>query len=201
MVFDRTCHGPGPVPGLSTIWAAGARLYRARGALDATFGAGSWEEALSFVAGFEPDRPIGEIQFWGHGKWGDARIGQECFDERRLLRSDSLAPVVAAIKRRIESPEALFWFRTCETLGATRGQSFALALSELLGCRVAGHTFVISYWQSGLHVLAPGQRPGWDPAEGLVQGTPDAPLRASHSLPNLPNTITCWQSSIPSDFR
>jgi len=201
MVFDRTCRGPGIVPGLSTVWGAGARLYRARGALEATFGALSWDEALSFIAGFEPERPIGEIQFWGHGKWGSALIGDDRFDERSLLHNDALAPALSAIRKRLHSARSLFWFRTCETLGATRGHDFAAALSERLGCRVAGHTFVISYWQSGLHVLAPGQRPSWDPAEGLVQGTPDAPLRASHSLPNLPNTITCWQSSIPSDFR
>jgi hypothetical protein len=201
MVFDRTCGGPGPVPGLSTIWAAGARLYRARSSLDATLGAASWEEALSFVAGFEPERPIGEIQFWGHGKWGIALIGDDRFDERRLLWNDALAPALSAIKKRLPATRALFWFRTCETLGATRGHDFAAALSERLGCRVAGHTFVISYWQSGLHVLEPGRRPGWDPAEGLVRGTAGAPLQARHSLPHLPNTITCLQSSIPSDFR
>lgn len=182
------------------MWATGARLYRRRGFLDASLGASSWHEALSFIAGFERERAIREIQFWGHGKWGDARIGDECFDERRLLPSDPLAPLLATLQKRIHSPEALFWFRTCETLGATRGQSFAVALSERLGCRVAGHTFVISYWQSGLHVLAPGNRPSWDPAEGLARGTPDAPLSAKHSLPNSPNTITCWQSAIPPNF-
>jgi hypothetical protein len=201
MVFDRSSRGPGPLPGLSTIWASGARLYRWRGFLDASIAARSWDEALSFLAGFEPERPIAEIQFWGHGKWGDASIGEERFDERRLLRSDPLAPALAAIKKRLQSPEALFWFRTCETLGAARGQSFAVALAESLGCRVAGHTFVISYWQSGLHVLGPGEQPTWDPAEGLIAGTPDAPQRARHSLPYAPNTITCWASSIPEDFR
>lgn len=201
MVFDRTCSGPGPWPGLSTIWSAGALLYRRRGSLDASLGASSWDEALGFIAGYEPERPLAEIQFWGHGKWGDARIGEERFDERRLLRGDSLAPALAAIEKRLVSSEALFWFRTCETLGATRGQRFACALGERLGCRIAGHTFVISYWQSGLHVLAPGERPSWDPAEGLVAGTPNAPERASHSLPSSPNTITCWESRIPAGFR
>jgi hypothetical protein len=201
MVFDRSSCGPGPLPGLSTIWASGARLYRWRGFLDASLAARSWDEALRFLAGFEPERPIGEIQFWGHGKWGDARIGDERFDERRLLRSDPLRPVLTAIQRRLSSPEALFWFRTCETLGAARGQRFAAAFGEAMGCRVAGHTFVISYWQSGLHVLGPGERATWDPTEGLIEGSADVPLRARHSLPNSPNTISCLQSRIPEGWR
>jgi hypothetical protein len=201
MIFDPTCRGPGPLPGLSTVWAAGARLYRRRGLLDASLGAASWQEALSFIATFSPEQPIAEIQFWGHGKWGDARIGEERFDERRLLASDELRPALGAIKKRLCSRDALFWFRTCETLGATRGQRFAAAFSEVLGCRIAGHTFVIGYWQSGLHVVAPGEHPSWDPAEGLVEGTADTPLRARHSLPGSPNTITCLESRIPSGFR
>jgi hypothetical protein len=193
MIFDRTERRLGP------IWAAGARLYRQRGLLDASRGVASWEEGLGFIAEQRPDQPIAEIQFWGHGKWGDARVGAQRFSARNLSPEDPLAPLLARIKRRLLGAEALFWFRTCETLGAKPGQRFATALGDALGCRVAGHTFVIAYWQSGLHVLAPGETPGWDVEEGLAAGTGDAPLRARHSLPWAPNTITCLQGRIPAN--
>jgi len=195
MVFDRTAGG------LGTIWAAGARLYRHRSLLGASLGVSSWQEGLNFIAKFRPERPIAEIQFWGHGKWGDARIGAERFSERSLSRNDALAPLLGRIGSRLAGKDALFWFRTCETLGTEHGQRFATALGDSLGCRVAGHTFVIAFWQSGLHVLAPGEAPTWDPEEGLLEGTSKEPRRARHSLPNAPNTITCFEGRIPDGWH
>jgi hypothetical protein len=92
------------------------------------------------------------------------------------------------------------WFRTCETFGADRGQRFACALGDRMGVRVAGHTFVIGVWQSGLHALDPGARPSWDPREGLVEGNAARPIRAAPSMPGAPNTITCFSGSIPESF-
>ena len=62
--------------------------------------------------------------------------------------------------------------------------------TRFLGCSAAGHTYVIHAWQSGLHVLAPGATPDWSPAEGLRDGTPDAPLEAKSSWPGAPSTVT-----------
>ena len=36
------------------------------------------------------------------------------------------------------------------------GHDFARAWTDFFGSRAAGHTFIIGYWQSGLHTLAPG---------------------------------------------
>ena len=77
---------------------------------------------------------------------------------------------------------------------------FARALGDYLGARVAGHTFVIGYFQSGLHSLAPGMAPSWSPAEGLSRGTPAAPEAAFGSGPRLPNTVTCFDSKVPEGF-
>jgi hypothetical protein len=197
LVFDAT-QASRPPRLLGMSWSVGARLYRARGLLDATFGARDFEGALDFLN--RGNAAIGEIQFWGHGKWGRALIDRESFDRTSLGVTHRLRPKLEALRERL-APGALVWFRTCETLGAHAGQDFARALGDFLGARVAGHTFVIGYWQSGLHALAPGETPGWDPEEGLAAGTPERPERAHPSGPGQPNTITCWAGRLPESGR
>lgn len=198
MVYDKTCTGR--IVGLSTAWAVGGALYAARGWLHARRGASSFEEALEWLGSFGAPAPIAEVQFWGHGKWGDIRIGDERLDEGSLSRSHEHARRLSRLGARL-APESLVWLRTCETFGANRGQSFARALSDRLGCHVAGHTYVIDVWQSGLHALAPGAAPTWAPDEGLTSGTPAAPSRARRSTPSEPNTISCFEGKLPSWAR
>jgi hypothetical protein len=194
MIFDATCRGA--LIGLSHAWRAGAHLYGALGRLDATFGATSWDEALRWLARHDA---IGEIQFWGHGKWGAAKIDGEPLGEESLARSHAHRPLLDAVRERL-GPDATWWFRTCETFGATSGQRFAQAFAEDQRCRVAGHTFIIGYWQSGLHSLAPGEAPRWPVDEGLLQGSPEAPQRALWSKPWSPNTVSCLAGAIPSGY-
>lgn len=192
-MFDATqARRPPRLLGLS--WRVGAGLYRARGWLDASLGVTSFDQALDFLA--RAEEPIGEIQFWGHGKWGRALVDRESFDRSALAPGHRLRPKLEAVRERL-APDALVWFRTCETLGAHAGQDFARALGDFLGARVAGHTFVIGFWQSGLHALAPGAAPDWAPDEGLAVGTPDRPERAHVSAPDRPNTITCFTGRWP----
>ena len=70
LVHDRTCRGR--LVGLSTAWAAGSRLYRTAGRLDDAIGVASWGEAFAWLEA--RDQPIAELQFWGHGTWGVARL-------------------------------------------------------------------------------------------------------------------------------
>lgn len=201
MVYDRSCRGGGwPRLGLSHAWRAGARLYRGLRRLDAQLGAASWHEALSWLAGVAPGRAIAEIQFWGHGSWGLARIADEPLDRASLEPAHPLNPLLCAIRERLAPHGALWWFRTCETLGALAGHDFARAWTDFFDAAVAGHTFVIGFHQSGLHRLRPGQQPGWSLAEGLRRGTPAAPEEALPSRPWAPNTITCLHGRVPARF-
>jgi hypothetical protein len=190
LVYDRTClFGRGH---LSPVWMAGAGLYRMLRRVDASRGVESWDEAFAWLA--SQDQPITEIQYWGHGKWGRAFVREDSFDAESLAGRH--ADAVGAVRERL-APDALLWFRTCETFGAHAGHDFAQRLSDTLGARVAGHTYVIAYHQSGLHGLAPGMRPDWSPDEGLVEGTADAPKRASWSKRSAPNTITALTGRVP----
>ena len=185
VVYDRTCvktRGR-----LSPIWATGARLYRGLGRIDAAQGVASWEEAIAWLAA-QP-APIEEIQYWGHGKWGSVLVGEDVLDARGIAR---LVPL-----REHLAPDALLWFRTCETLGANAGQDFAQRLGDALGARIAGHTYIIGFHQSGLCVLPPGTRPTWSPTEGLAAGTAEHPERAKWSRAWEPRTVTCLTSRLP----
>jgi len=189
LVYDRTCvrkRGR-----LSPIWKAGAGLYKRLGRIDAAHGVASWDEALTWLASHDE---IHEVQYWGHGKWGLAFVEEDKLDAGSLAGRHA-APL-AAIRERL-APDALWWFRTCETFGAHAGHDFAQRFSDTLGARVAGHTFIIGYHQSGLHGLAPGMRPEWSADEGLLEGTAADPQRARRSKPWSPRTVTALTAAVP----
>ena len=195
LVFDRTCRGPRGLPGLSQAWAAGRHLYRGLGRLDAGFGAASWAEALDWLAEMGAPRPIAEIQFWGHGRFGEARIAGETLDAGVVAPGHPQHERLRRVRDRLlRGHEGLFWFRTCETFGGQRGHAFARAFTDFLGCRTAGHSHVIGVLQSGLHSLLPGATPGW-PADEGVRGGSGAP-----SSWKAPNTITCLHGAIPPGY-
>lgn len=201
MVYDQTCRGAALRPGLTHAWWLGAQLYRTLGRLDATKGVRSWGEALEWLAEFRPDRPIAEVQYWGHGKWGRARVDEEPLELDSLATKHELhAPLKRVAKRMLPEERGLWWFRTCETFGALPGHRFAQAFSDFMGCRAAGHTYIIGHIQSGLHSIAPGAEPDWPIDEALREGSPESPKRAYWSGFRAPNTITCLRGDIPAGY-
>ncbi len=201
MVFDRTCTGIGWRPGLSHAWASGQLLYWGLGRIDAALGVDTWDDAFAWLATYGGDRPIAEIQYWGHGKWGSARAGTQVFDKDALSPTSRWQPHLERISDRMASGrDGLFWFRTCETFGCVPGQDFAQRLADQLGCRVAGHTFIIGHWQSGLHSLLPGNAPTWSVHEGLREGTPESPNQAFWSRMWKPNTISFLHGTVPEQY-
>lgn len=194
LVYDKTCV-KGNGGNLSHAWSLGSTLYKAVRRVDAALGVSSWDEALDWLAAQQ--EPIDQIQYWGHGKWGCALVDNDVLDVSALTGARRVR--MEAIAERL-TPDALLWFRTCETFGAARGIDFAQRLADFLGIRVAGHTYIIGFHQSGLHGLAPGVRADWSPEEGLVEGTADAPVRAKGSRPWAPHTVTCLASAVPASW-
>ncbi|RMG17301.1 MAG: hypothetical protein D6729_09150 [Deltaproteobacteria bacterium] len=197
MIYDRTCRGWGPLPGLTHSWIAGGWLYRALGRLDAYRGFERWSDALEWLAGYAPERPISEVQYWGHGTWGTLLMDRKPLDRRALRPGHPLSPLLRTLRSRLCGARALWWFRTCETFGARPGHDFARAWVDFFGTRAAGHTFIIGPWQSGLHSLGPGEAPGWSETEGLKAGRPEEPVAARWSGPGRPHTITCFHGAVP----
>lgn len=194
MLFDRTCTRTGRLPlGLTHAWSVGGGLYRMTHQLDAVHGITDWSEGLAWLATFDA---IDEVQFWGHGHWGRAQVGREPLDRSALQRGHALHRDLEAVRDRL-TPESQWWFRTCDTLGAQRGQDFTMAFADFLGCAVAGHTHIIGVLQSGLHRLAPGRRPHWSALEGVAEGTAQEPTRSTWSGPGAPNTIHMLQGRVP----
>jgi len=198
VVYDATQRKrPPQLLGLS--WHYGTHLYRALGRVDAAHGARGFASALEWLTKHEPTRTIQELQFWGHGKWGRIFIDREMLDRSLLSPGHRHHAAFQAVRERL-APGALLWFRTCETLGARVGQDFAAALGDATGARVAGHTFVIGFFQSGLHCLRPGAPPHWPATEGLASGSAEQPETALLSTPDAPNTVTCLTGEIPDGF-
>jgi hypothetical protein len=198
IVYDRTCPGRWGLPGLTQAWRAGGTLYGVLGRTDAVCAAGSWSEALDWLAQHGAPAPLAEIQYWGHGQWGRARLGGESLDAGALVQGHPHHDRLRAVAARL-LPDGLFWFRTCETFGTAAGLEFARAWTRFFGCRTAGHTHVIGLWQSGLHSLAPGAEPDWSASEGLPPGGSE-PRVALGSGPGAPHTITCFQGTVPAGW-
>jgi hypothetical protein len=195
ILFDRTCVNRAGL-GLSRAWNGGARLYRGLGRADGSFGARSFGEAFRWLSSFRSDRPISELQFWGHGKWGRVFVRGESLDRSALVAGHEHHLALSALRERMTG-DALFWFRSCETFGAMAGHDFARAWTDFFGCPAAGHTFIIGFWQSGLHLLRPGSTPFWPANEGLLGGSPALPERAAISRPGRPNTVSCLIGRVP----
>lgn len=192
MLYDRTCRGRGPIPGLSHAWSVGGVLYKRLGRIDAWRGVSSWAEGLDWLAA--SPHPIAEIQFWGHGEWGGLWIDDELLTATALTPGHPLHPRLAAVKERlVGGGRALWWFRSCDVFGTQTGHDFARAWTRFFDCRAAGHTYTINILQSGLHVLEPGAEPTWSITEGVVPGL----AHAAESSIFAPRTITCLHNSIP----
>lgn len=159
VLFDATC-------GMLTLsWRSGAVLYRGLDRIDAAFGARSWREGLAWLASVGRGRDIEQIQYWGHGQPGRVLLAKEALTVDSLRPGEALQPALEAIRGRL-APEAVWWFRTCRTLGDTEGHRFATEWTRFFERPVAGHTWVIGPMQAGLHVLRPGSIPDWSIAEG-----------------------------------
>lgn len=195
VVYDETCVLRGG--GLSSVWWLGSELYVRAGWVAGARGVSSWSEAFHWLCNYPGGEPIAQVQFWGHGKWGRALIGDEVFDRHALSPRHELHGGLCALRERLAPTGVAWWFRTCETFGARPGHDFARRFSEFLGAPVAGHTHVIADWQSGLHSLEPGAQPSWSEHEGLRLGTPAEPRAAARSRPWLAHTVSALRSRVP----
>lgn len=194
MFYDRTCTEEFGAFGLTQAWWVGGILYDALGRLDAHRGVATWEEGLDWLLGHQPERPIAEIQFWGHGKWGGLWMDEEVIGLEVLSPGHRLYQRFAALRQRLlPGGQALWWFRCCDTFGTERGHELARGWTRFYDCRAAGHTHHIGFLQSGLQVLEPGAEPGWPASEGVVPGL----SHARHSSLRAPRTITCLRGAIP----
>jgi hypothetical protein len=184
--------------GLTTTWRLGGWMYRKLRTIDHVGGFNNWPEALEWAADVEPDRPIKEIQYWGHGSPGKAWMG------RKTLTKNAFEPgtnrdALMRIKTRL-TEDSLIWFRTCSMFSGDRGHDFAKVWADNMQCRIAAHTYIIGPFQSGLHSLGPGEEPKWPRTEGIAEGTPKRILKGRWSMPWSPNTILALQSHKPENW-
>lgn len=164
---------------LKTCWELACWFQKLVGAVDAYYGAKSWEDAQKWL--LEQKRPLTVIQYWGHGSPASVWLAQKLVPASEWL---SLKPAVV--------PETLLWFRACSVFQNMSGQSFSQKLANGLGCTIAGHTFVIGPFQGGLHTRRPNTEPSWPFHEGTLKSKwPD------HLKWWNPNTIFCLRTKIP----
>jgi hypothetical protein len=105
----------------------------------------------------DPHEPI-HLQLWSHG-----RPGAPVFGATGIRAADLLAGLGKLDNR------SLVWFRSCDVFQGETGQSYAIDVTETVGCRAVGHTRIVSSpvpaCQSGGYGLRPGETPHWSKSE------------------------------------
>ena len=137
--------------------------------------------AMSWLAG-------AQVEVWCHAFPGYLTIGGERLNRRDVLDDDRVALLGAKL-----GPTGTFWIRGCSAFAGPIGHAYAGVLADRLGCRVAGHTFLIGPLQGGLRTLRPQETPTWDPKEGEAGGE----WGQAHTTWSTPNRIFALQSRIP----
>lgn len=171
---------------LDESWGAGAFSMWLRGRTEGMLGALSWKEVFKWLRQRSDEHGlINEVQLWMHGTPGEAYINGE--------RLTDFIEGYKDIFKTFMVPKGLWWFRTCSTFQGKEGKEFARDFTELMGCKVAAHTFNIGCpTHSGLHSILPGQMPNWDNNEGVSK---DGSSKRSYFW--RPNTIPFWRNTIP----
>ncbi len=196
MIYDNSSLKDALAPSdyLATSWKLGSSLYKTFRMLDKVKGVSSWEKAIDWLIEETKTEPASMIQFWGHGYPGYALIGHE-FLSAYTFDNKVMGEKLRTLGKQLV-PETVFWFRTCGTIAGRDGHEFAERFSSEMNCTVAGHTYLIGLWQSGLHTLQAWDKANWPITEGInkkADGT--ISLKASH--PFAQNTITCLSGNLP----
>src|SRR5262245_46183394 len=105
--YDRAGTGRGGAR--TPAWRVGARLYRTLDRIDAARGVATWHEALAWTAAQR--EPIRELQYWGHGMWGAAKVANDALDASALAPGHRLHAGLEALRERL-APGALVGVRT-----------------------------------------------------------------------------------------
>lgn len=172
--------------GLTLWWQLGAWLFRLFGLAHKSGGASNWKEAFELVVNAVNEEKVrtgkevraGIVQFWGHGWFGKACMGDSVLTKAPPNDSE-LKDSLDAFKNILAVGESSVWFRCCSAFHESVGKQFACAMRDFLGVKVIGHTYIIHVFQSGTHILSPNESPDWSDDEG---GNKESTLCAPHTI-------------------
>lgn len=166
--------------GLKVSWFLGCWIQKLFGAVDAYYGASSWEDAMNWLS--MQKATLMSVQYWGHGSPGVIWLAQKAIP---------LDQFISVLKPKVV-PGSVLWWRVCSAFQGLKGFAFSKKLADGLNCTVAGHTRIIGPVQGGLHTRQPNTEPSWP--------VTDAELPKSwwpESLRWGNNTIICLTTKIP----
>lgn len=176
----------------------GGKFYKMFRSVENHAGFESWQDAFTWLNEVEPEKKFDTIQFWGHGFPGGIAMNGEALKRSSLKPQSKYYALLKTLKSRLK-PDSVIWLRTCTSFAGSIGKKFAQDLANFFGCTVAGHTFKIGPWQSGLHTLKPNETPYWNDTEGFTPNK-EGLLETAWSLPWSPNTIFCLTGKIPKNW-
>ena len=152
---------------LTSSWWFGSLLRSMRPGKDIVLKVSSWDDMIAQLAAL-PAGSVSRVEFWGHGISGGVKCGTEWAWGPTMQSKDPvrrIAEVLAKV-RHILAPDAVWWWRACNTFRGEAGRAFAKMCVTALGCRVAAFTRIIWWWQADLRIATPGADPDWDDSGG-----------------------------------
>lgn len=187
---------------VSVTWTVGGKIYPVLRRCDVAVPVKSWAEVCPALMSLAEKHPITQVQFWGHGWFGKAAIGDDVLNTS-TLRNTAFGAELRALGEKL-APGAIWWFRTCATYGAPAGKHFAEQFTNCLNRTTAGSTYSIGLIHSGIRTLLPYQKPYWSDREGVdfLPGENSERSGGKALLPTFsaPNTLMFWRNKIPESF-
>lgn len=147
IIYDRTVRSPV----LWLTWRLWAWFLLLTRRVSRVYGAASVSDAMSYLVHtyFLEAVEWQQVQFWCHGRPGQVLIGQT------TLTKNCTADEWATLKDLSEviPRDCMVWFRSCSTFAGPAGKEFANWIAATLACHVAGFTYTIWFFQSGLRCV------------------------------------------------
>ena len=144
---------------LTASWWFGAALRSLRPGKDVILHVNSWADMVEQLSKL-PEKSVTRVEYWGHG----LSSAVECNND--LLTYKEVYPLLERVAHVMSGPDALWFWRTCKTFWGVPGFQYASECVRVLGCRVAGFSHKIWWWQSGLRYMGPEDSPEWDHKDG-----------------------------------
>jgi len=152
---------------LTWMWAIGSWLRALRPGPDKILRVGSWDEMVEKLQAL-PDGSVTRVEYWGHGTSGGVKCGKEWAWGPTMKSKDPVRYIVGPLSQvsHVLAPDAVWWWRTCNSFWGVAGKPFAKACADTLGCKVAAFTRIIWWWQGDLRIAKPSVEPDWDNTGG-----------------------------------
>ena len=187
VVYDETTPSAASIPADAQVWDDKAKIISFLGYQDycrafwwrtprilemahtqanLVMGASNWDDAITKIIDActsikRNGKPLGVIQFWGHGMPGVPMMGEHRLSYPAFKDNSSSLYARLCQMRDLISPATYLWFRCSSFFSGEMGRNAVEHFTNFFRCKLVGHTHKIGFIQSGCYVVDIKDKPRW----------------------------------------